>query len=72
MKLPRNVSGKDVVKILCKNGWSCYKQKGSHMHLVNQAKEILQVPMHDCLKPGTLLSIIERSGIPREEFLAQL
>jgi predicted RNA binding protein YcfA (HicA-like mRNA interferase family) len=72
VKLPRDASGKDVVKILCKNGWNCYKQKGSHMHLINEAKQILLVPMHDYLKPGTLSSIIERSGIPKDDFLAQL
>lgn len=72
MKLPRNASGKDVVKLLCKNGWQCYKQKGSHMHLINAKKEILQVPMHESLKPGTLESIIEKSGISKDDFIAKL
>ncbi len=42
------------------------------MHLINAKKEILQVPMHDCLKPGTLESIIDRSGIARDVFISLL
>ncbi len=72
VKVPRDVSGLEVVKVLCGNGWTMQGQKGSHMYLFNSKKEILQVPMHKCLKVGTLLSIIERSGISKEEFLDQL
>jgi predicted RNA binding protein YcfA (HicA-like mRNA interferase family) len=72
MKLPRDASGKDVVKILCKNGWRCHKQRGSHMLLVNASGQILQVPMHDALKPGTLESIIDKSGMSRNDFIAKL
>jgi len=72
VKLPRDVSGWDVVKVLCKNGWTMHGQKGSHMHLYDSDKQIIQVPMHKYLKPGTLLTIIERSGIPKDEFLAAL
>lgn len=72
MKTPRNASGEDVVKILCKNGWHCHKQRGSHMLLVNESGQFLQVPMHDALKPGTLESIMDKSGISREDFIAKL
>jgi predicted RNA binding protein YcfA (HicA-like mRNA interferase family) len=42
------------------------------MHLVNQAGDILQVPMHPTLKTGTLESIIDKSGISKEDFIAKL
>jgi|APFre7841882654_1041346.scaffolds.fasta_scaffold1220715_1 predicted RNA binding protein YcfA (HicA-like mRNA interferase family) len=72
MKLPRDVPALDVVKVLSKHGWVAYKQEGSHLYLINSKKEILQVPMHNALKTGTLSSIINRSGIDRDVFISEL
>lgn len=70
MKLPV-VSGMDIVKALSKVGFSITRQSGSHIILVKIAQEKITVVVlkHKELAKGTLLSIIQQSGLSREEFL---
>jgi predicted RNA binding protein YcfA (HicA-like mRNA interferase family) len=46
-------------------------QRGSHIFLTD-GKHKLTVPRHDPLKKGTLLSIIQQSGLTKEDFLELL
>lgn len=70
-KLPA-MKPKDVIKILEKLGFYQYRQKGSHVIMINDDVKNYQpvIPMHHQeLKKGTLLSIIRQSGLTKAEFL---
>jgi len=70
MKLPQ-ISGIELIKILCKLGFVSVRQRGSHVRLEKiTGKEVIKltVPLHSKLKKGTLLSIIKASKISEEEF----
>ncbi len=74
-KLPRNLPGRELIKILSKFGFEKRRQKGSHVILVKETsggKLGCVVPLHDSLKPGTLKAILKQAGISEEEFLAKL
>ena len=71
MKLAQ-ISGKEVIKILHKNGFVVVRQKGSHVRLEKNTMEgtiKITVPFHDTLKKGTLHQIIKASGLREEDFL---
>jgi predicted RNA binding protein YcfA (HicA-like mRNA interferase family) len=61
MKIPRNLSGSDLIKILAKFGYEVTRQKGSHIRLSRTADNTthhVSVPNHDPLKLGTLSAIL--------------
>ena len=71
MKLPQ-ISGKDLIKILCKLGFVVVRKKGSHVRLEKNSEQgtiKLTVPMHENLKKGTLNQIIKASDLKEEDFL---
>jgi predicted RNA binding protein YcfA (HicA-like mRNA interferase family) len=48
-------------------------QRGSHIYLTDQQRRHkVTVPRHEVVMTGTLLSIIEQSGVSRDEFIALL
>jgi len=69
-KLPV-LSGKDVIKILAELGYVLDHQTGSHMILRHKdpPHRRLTVPNHKEISRKTLMSIIEQSGLTREEFM---
>lgn len=72
MKL-NDISGKEVVKILLKNGFVVKRQKGSHVHLVkiigeNSFHVTIPVHVNKDLNSFVLRSIIRQSGYTIEEF----
>lgn len=74
-KLPRNLPGLEVIKILSKLGFEKKRQKGSHVILIKETekgKVGCVVPLHDSLKPGTLKAILKQAHISEEEFLGNL
>ena len=74
MKLPRDASGIDVVKVLKKYyGWEIHSREGSHVTLkkVNE-KIILTVPLHSQLDPGTLLAILRKANVEKDDFIEKL
>lgn len=74
MKLPR-LSGKEVIKILSKEGFQVMRQKGSHVFLMKEKSErkiTTVVPLHNEIDKGTLLEIIRQAGFTREEFLRKI
>ena len=74
MKLPRNIPGKEVHAILVKHyGWKVHLRVGSHVTLKKkEEREILTVPLHDELKAGTLLGILRKAGIEKEDFRSKI
>jgi len=57
----RRISGKEVVKLLNKEGFLAIRQKGSHVRLRRVDKtgtHEITVPMHKELDRGTLRSVI--------------
>lgn len=60
MRLPRDVSGTDLVKALSSLGYVETRQTGSHIRLTNSSdgEHHLTIPAHDPLKLGTLAAII--------------
>ncbi len=74
-KLPRNLSGLQVIKILSKLGFQSIRQKGSHVVLEkisNNERWGRVVPLHKEIKIGTLHSILKQARVREEEFLEYL
>jgi len=72
MKLPV-ISGKSLIEILEKQGFSKVRQKGSHVSLQKRSESrtfLAVVPLKKEIKKGTLLSVIKQAGYTKEEFLA--
>jgi predicted RNA binding protein YcfA (HicA-like mRNA interferase family) len=78
VKLPRDLSGEELVKLLAHLGYEVSHQTGSHLRLTTQqnGEHHVTVPAHDPIKVGTLNAILRdvatHAGITREELLAQL
>ena len=60
MKLPRDLTGKKLIKALEKMGYHATRQTGSHMRLSCDAmsQHTVTVPLHDPLRVGTLAAIL--------------
>ena len=69
MKLPV-LSGKEMVKILLKEGFSVLDQKGSHVIMIREQDGLKRkpvVPQHSEIDKGTLLSILKQAGMTRDD-----
>lgn len=69
-KLPRDLSGKEIVKALHKIGFYVIRKKGSHIILrrdVPFAQTV--VPNHKNLNTGTLDSILDGAGVSVDELI---
>lgn len=77
-RLPRNVSGDELVRLLEDFGYVATRQKGSHLRLTTQAggEHHVTVPNHAALRTGTLNGILkdvaEHAGLSRDEVVKQL
>ena len=60
MKLPRDLSGADLIRALGRVGYRVTRQTGSHARLTTDSpsQHHVTVPMHDPLKIGTLAGIL--------------
>jgi len=58
-----NMSGKDFVKKLMKDGWTLDRVRGSH-HIMRKGDVCLSVPVHknEDLKPGILNTLNKKAG----------
>jgi predicted RNA binding protein YcfA (HicA-like mRNA interferase family) len=79
VRLPRDVSGADLVKAMGRMGYRVTRQTGSHLRLtvVSAAGEHhVTIPNHNPIKVGTLNSILrdvaDRAGLTREDLLERL
>ena len=73
-KLP-DVTGRQVVKALAKDGWTIKSQKGSHVKLIKPGvSHPLIVAVHGKLSipKGTLSNIIKDAGLSVEGFITLL
>jgi predicted RNA binding protein YcfA (HicA-like mRNA interferase family) len=62
MKLPRDIKGEELAKLLKKYGYKVTRQTGSHLRLTIKLREEehhITIPRHDPLKVGTLNSILK-------------
>lgn len=61
MKLPRDLSGSELVKALRALGYERVRQDGSHIRLTTQqgGQHHVTVPNHNPIKLGTLTSILK-------------
>ena len=71
MKLPRQVSGDEVIKALEKLGFEKKRQVGSHVQLANEDLRVT-VPAHDTPAPGTLKSILRQAHVDLSKLLEKL
>jgi predicted RNA binding protein YcfA (HicA-like mRNA interferase family) len=71
MKIPRDLSGEDVVKALQRLGFSTARQRGSHVRLVKD-KNRITVPMQRSIAVGTLQSILRQAGLELQQFIDSL
>jgi predicted RNA binding protein YcfA (HicA-like mRNA interferase family) len=78
MKIPRDLSGSELAKLLRTFGYQITRQSSSHMRLTTQqgGEHHITIPAHDSLRIGTLNSILcdvaEHFGISRDEVLERL
>jgi predicted RNA binding protein YcfA (HicA-like mRNA interferase family) len=79
MKLPRDLSGEDLIKHLCKRwGYERVHQVGSHVILeTNQpGHQRIAVPDHRPLRVGTLNAILSavstHKGVTKEDVLKDI
>ena len=79
MKLPRDLSGADLVKCFCKHwAYETIHQAGSHIILETESPghQRIPVPNHTFLRIGTLNSILRlvstHKGVSKEDILDSL
>ena len=60
MRLPRNVSGDRLIRVLTALGYEVVRQEGSPVRLrhAGPTAHMVTVPKHDVIKTGTLHSIL--------------
>jgi predicted RNA binding protein YcfA (HicA-like mRNA interferase family) len=61
VRLPRDLSGSDLVKLLERYGYQVSRQTGGHIRLTSVergAEHHITIPSHRTLRVGTLSSII--------------
>jgi predicted RNA binding protein YcfA (HicA-like mRNA interferase family) len=78
-KIPRDISGLELAKLLSKYGYNTERQKGSHIRLTtnfNNAEHHITIPDKDSIKIGTLNNILIDVagflGIDKKELIEKL
>jgi predicted RNA binding protein YcfA (HicA-like mRNA interferase family) len=70
VKLPTDLSGRELVKILLRVGFVVNRQKGSHIVLRRESPFArVVVPDHKRIRPGTLRQVLNEAGITVEQLL---
>ena len=79
MKLPRDLSGAELIKLLCKHfGYRRVNQEGSHVILETSEprQHRISIPDHAPLRIGTLNAILRAiatvKGVEKEDILRHL
>jgi predicted RNA binding protein YcfA (HicA-like mRNA interferase family) len=68
VKLPRDLSGADVVRALERAGFTVLRQSGSHIRLGKNEVRVT-VPDHKNIAPGTLKSILKQAGLGVQDLI---
>ena len=70
MKLPADISGQELVKVLLRVGFVVNRQRGSHIILRRDSPYArVVVPDHKQVRPGTLRQILNEAGMTVEQLL---
>lgn len=78
MRIPRDLSGPELIRRLGRFGYMVTRQSGSHVRLTTteRGEHHVTIPNHDPLRLGTLSSILAavaaHHGIDRDELLKRL
>ena len=78
MRLPRDLSGRELARLLRRYGYAITRETGSHLRLTTQqgGQHHVTIPDHDALRVGTLAGILgdvaEHLGVDRSELAQQL
>lgn len=78
MRIPRDLTGKELIKALGKLGYEVTRQSGSHIRLTTSRNGThhITIPDHRPIKVGTLAGILgdiaAHHQMTREELLAYL
>jgi predicted RNA binding protein YcfA (HicA-like mRNA interferase family) len=78
MRLPRDFSGRDLVRALERFGYVVVRQSGSHVRLstVTSPEHNVTIPNHDALRVGTLASVVAdvaaHHGLSKDEVSRRL
>ena len=78
MRLPRDVSGRQLAILLGRYGYEVTRQTGSHIRLTTtqEGEHHVTIPLHDSLRVGTLSAVLsdvaEHLGIPRQTLVEAL
>jgi predicted RNA binding protein YcfA (HicA-like mRNA interferase family) len=78
MRLPRDLSGQELVRILATVGYLPTRQSGSHVRLTTQARgeHHVTVPLHAALRVGTLAGVLaqvaEHLGLDRDDLVSRI
>lgn len=68
MKIPRDISGAELIDVLCRHfGYATVHQVGSHVILQTEdpAHHRIAIPNHDSLRIGTLNSVLRAVAIAK-------
>jgi predicted RNA binding protein YcfA (HicA-like mRNA interferase family) len=73
------VSGKKLVKLLTRIGYTVARQRGSHVRMVKSTQigdHNITIPMHNEIAKGTLNDILSKvslwNGIPKDELIKMI
>jgi len=74
MKMPRDVSGPDLVKALRQLGYEVDRQKGSHVRVTTRlnGEHHEVIPSHHPIKTGTLSGILKSIAIHHKLTVSEL
>jgi len=78
MRLPRDVSGEDLAKLLKRFGYEETRQTGSHIRLttLQEGEHHITIPRHSSLRVGTLNAILndisEHLSTPKQTLIETL
>ena len=78
MRIPRDLSGQDVVRALAAFGYSVTRQTGSHLRVTTtqRGEHHVTVPNHAALRVGTLSGILtavaDHFAMTRDEVVGRL
>lgn len=71
MKLPRDLSGNEVIRALRKMGFNVARQAGSHIRMSKDNLHVT-VPNHSSIAPKTLQSILKQADVSLEDFIEEI
>ena len=72
-KLPRNIKGRSMIKLLKKLGFIETNRKGSHIRFKHSNGRVTQIAIHPKpIPPGTLRAILRQIDIDIDEFIKKI